>query len=795
MGPSDIQALNDAIKELTKALKKSQSSSTPSSGSRERAGLDTQDQMSVSAFQAKRIKDLDVEIAKHEELASIQKMSLDQQLDLKKELEERQANLLDDNKVLGDHEQRMLDLLTAQGEAKEEILKASADSNKIAKKALKEEEKVLKLQQKIREEREEAASMTANMVHSFGAMLGMSAPKKGGIVDVIGALTSKDEETRGNALEGLKVGIKSMFSPLNIATNLFQKLGELFIYALTKADAASASFAKLTGHGRDLAGASMAAAQALGPVNANLQELAEGVAAAQNALAGVAGRTRLQAAEFGGLSVNLERLGVSMSDFSTIASRDMVAFGATNEEVAQKMANMQAQARALGMSFGEFSSMAASSQASFAAFGSNAEKMFLRAASTARQLGIELSSVVDIGEKFETFDSASSTVADLNYIMGGPFLDTMEMMQLQAEEGPEAVLNKLRESFEQSGKTFEDLHFHQRKALAESMGKTIPELEKIMTGPISDASMEAVEKATDPVDALMSRANSTLTMMEQFARLMESLALTLAEGIFGEKIKDGAALFSKLMKDVRSPDVMNGIISVGKGLMVIGKGAMFIVSGIGKVFNDTANTFGPIGNIIGAVVGKLGTIFKAFASVTGKMGIFLRGLMRFMGPIIGFLEMGKDIAQSMGFFANEEEQARASRRLTGGLAGAAAGGLAGSIIPGLGTLFGASAGYSLGAAGAEAMGGFSRGTDRMLQGGAALVGEKGPEIVTIPAGASVIPNNAFARGNGAFTDTAGAGSTRDVTVHVKLDVNDRKFKEMITLNTVDVIEGRNTVFA
>ena len=124
MGPSDIQALNDAIKELTKALKKSQSSSTPSSGSRERAGLDTQDQMSVSAFQAKRIKDLDVEIAKHEELASIQKMSLDQQLDLKKELEERQANLLDDNKVLGDHEQRMLDLLTAQGEAKEEILKA-----------------------------------------------------------------------------------------------------------------------------------------------------------------------------------------------------------------------------------------------------------------------------------------------------------------------------------------------------------------------------------------------------------------------------------------------------------------------------------------------------------------------------------------------------------------------------------------------------------------------------------------------------------------------------------------------
>ena len=142
----------------------------------------------------------------------------------------------------------------------------------------------------------------------------------------------------------------------------------------------------------------------------------------------------------------------------------------------------------------------------------------------------------------------------------------------------------------------------------------------------------------------------------------------------------------------------------------------------------------------------------------------------------------------------DRDKAMANQRLTGGLAGAAAGGLAGSIIPGLGTLFGASAGYSLGASGAETMSGFERGTDNMISGGVALVGEKGPEIVTIPTGASVIPNGAFAHGTGPFTETQNSGGTKDVTVHVKLDVNDRKFREMITLSTVDVIEGRATAF-
>jgi len=260
--------------------------------------------------------------------------------------------------------------------------------------------------------------------------------------------------------------------------------------------------------------------------------------------------------------------------------------------------------------------------------------------------------------------------------------------------------------------------------------------------------------------------------MEQFARMMQGLALELARGIFGDALLEPAKAMKKVMEAIKSPDVINGVISVGKGLMVIAKGAAHIISGIGSMFDGVGNG---LTSIVMTIAGTIGSFFKV-------------GL-KFLGPVFGLLEMGYDIMQSFGILADDKEQAMAKKRLTAGLAGAAAGGVAGSFIPGLGTLLGAGMGYSLAAGGAEAMSKFSLGTGPVPEGGAALVGEKGPEVVTIPTGASVIPNNAFARPGAPFANSGSPSASRDVTVHVKLDVNDRKFREMITLNTVDVIEG------
>ena len=84
------------------------------------------------------------------------------------------------------------------------------------------------------------------------------------------------------------------------------------------------------------------------------------------------------------------------------------------------------------------------------------------------------------------------------------------------------------------------------------------------------------------------------------------------------------------------------------------------------------------------------------------------------------------------------------------------GGIFGSIFGGGGGLFGANAANAYAAA---IVPGFAGGTD-FHSGGLALVGERGPELVNLPRGAQVIPNDALRSGR------AGGGLTLHQTINV-----------------------------
>ena len=80
---------------------------------------------------------------------------------------------------------------------------------------------------------------------------------------------------------------------------------------------------------------------------------------------------------------------------------------------------------------------------------------------------------------------------------------------------------------------------------------------------------------------------------------------------------------------------------------------------------------------------------------------------------------------------------------------------------------------------------------RVLQGGTALVGEKGPELVSLPRGAYVTPNDAFAKA-GAPAPQAQAQSgaaTTPVAVNVSINVDDRRLKEVFSTTVEQVITG------
>ena len=74
-----------------------------------------------------------------------------------------------------------------------------------------------------------------------------------------------------------------------------------------------------------------------------------------------------------------------------------------------------------------------------------------------------------------------------------------------------------------------------------------------------------------------------------------------------------------------------------------------------------------------------------------------------------------------------------------------------------------------------------------FKGGSAIVGEKGPELVNLPRGAEVVPNDKLSNGQSTVTQTANRGDRPTV---VKLILNERELGQAV----LDVLDEKMSLF-
>jgi len=539
------------------------------------------------------------------------------------EVQNQKRQQLEDNVAILDESDKIL-LSILQGD--EQALKAQQDKLVESKKILKVHEDLSDELDEINEKYETAASYGEELAKSAGRMLGMSEPKKGGISDVLKNLAAGGERQQ-QTLKGLSKGFSSMFSMSNIAVQGLQKMAEAAIFVGARFDKMSVEFGKATGTGRKYTTQMIESSVATDGLIASTGELMESAAKLQNALAGVGGISRQQTLAFREVQIATERLGVSSEDFSQIMSDQVVGMGKSTEQAQETFARLQGAADNMGMSFGDLTSQFRGSMGSFSAFGSNMEKTFLRSAGVARQLGMELGDVVAMGEKFDTFEGAANTVSDLNYIMGGQFLDTMELMSIQAEKGPAGVAEAIKEQMDATGKSFEDFTYHQKKAMADAMGMSVDKVAKFMNGTLDISKLDETEAARADMTNLLKLGNDAITIMEKLATIVTQSFDRIGKFLapLTKTISDFIGNHKGLMEGVASGAlVLGGAITAIAGGFTLLKGAM----GAKKMFGGMKESIGGMisggikGFKEGGVKGALGGAFGGAMSgeKTGKLG-------------------------------------------------------------------------------------------------------------------------------------------------------------------------------
>jgi hypothetical protein len=525
----------------------------------------------------------------------------------------------------------------------------------------------------------------------------------------------------------------------------------------------------------------------------------------------------------------LEGLGAS----GTVVAGNMdvlnKTFGYTAEEARGLTTEMAVMGLDMGMTADEVMQNFTAAAPRMALFGKKGVEVFSDLQEMAASTGVEIGTMLNMSEQFDTFEGAGKAVGSLNAMLGTN-LNMMDMMMMSDNERVEAIVA----ATEAGDLQWNSMNRFQKQAVANAAGiSDMAEAERMFAGGVSGLRAFNLEKRSqaDAEAEAAQRAEEALTIQERNTAAMQQAAGSVSDLV--QKIEDIQQAFwewyqtyepiiqavglvvaglwgaSKVMGPLKAGIdgvstagswLMEGLGGIKDGLMGVqeagGDAADLLssdgVEGMSDLMDGADAATGATGKLEFAQMSMMGKIALIAGVVAAAFAAFFiikeitEWLWDFMGPwsiIIGLILAA---AAAVAAFNIAATLGVASAPIIGGIVGVA--GVIGVAAAAISKLQEAETGM----------------TDS--PGGATLVGEGGPEIVTMPEGGNVITNENLNR-LGQMTDerltlegemagtlqtaqaaaTGGGGTTGPVTVVLQL--KERELGRAV----VDIINNRPEV--
>ena len=265
----------------------------------------------------------------------------------------------------------------------------------------------------------------------------------------------------------------------------------------------------------------------------------------------------------------LEKFGVSQ--YGTAQGFEIMTrgMGMTDEAARQVFPDMVAMAAEMGMEANELTQQFTTNADKFAVFGDKGVHNFRRLAAESRRSGVSMEGMLNTVGQFDTFTGAADKVQGLNALLGGTYLDTVDMMMTV---DPTERMLKIRKAVEDAGYTQERISamgetqaYYFRTTLAERMGMSVLDFNKLM----SESGEEFAKNATDASSSLSELESATkfgrttadqINILKDQAAVaateflvpvreeMKNLALEMSEQVYGPMAEDNKEFF-KLLGD------------------------------------------------------------------------------------------------------------------------------------------------------------------------------------------------------------------------------------------------------
>jgi hypothetical protein len=298
-------------------------------------------------------------------------------------------------------------------------------------------------------------------------------------------------------------------------------------------------------------------------------------------------------------SALLERLGVDAAATAKNTQLMVKSLGMTAEQAGEANLRLAALGQDLGMDPAKLAQDFGSAGGQLAKLGSNGEAAFKRLAVASKATGLEIGKILNMVEKFDTFEGAATQAGKLNAALGGNFVNAMELM---TATDPVERFNMIRDSILDAGLSFDEMSYYQRKFYTEAAGLSdVSELAMMMSGNM-DALSGDVGKTSADYAEMAERAREMATFQETLNAAFQQLIPVLTPVV--KKVTEFTKGFLEAMIEY-GPMII-------KTLQVIG-----VLAGVVGV--ALAVAFGGLSAPIWAIAAAIGGIISAVTAIATLM--------------------------------------------------------------------------------------------------------------------------------------------------------------------------------
>jgi len=313
----------------------------------------------------------------------------------------------------------------------------------------------------------------------------------------------------------------------------------------------------------------------------------------------------------------LERLGFSGQSQAANISAATKVFGQSAEEAAQLNRDFLGLGQVFGMTGDDISASFQSAVKSLGQFGKNVLTSFPKLQSVAKKTGMAMDSMFGIINKFNTFEDAAGMVGQLNAVLGGPFLDSIELLK---KEDPAEIIEEISGAFDAAGMDFQKSGRHMKHAISSILGVSADEAARLLSEggdafgaaqiTVEDAARMTAQSTSDLISQSRASISKTDTLLGEVKKVMETINQSFGPDGAAMAIQNGLNELVNTLRDKVVPEITKFITEIGLLIEKL-KDA--------DVEKATAGAFDM--GIAGTIAG--GSIGAALLTVAGALGLGL----------------------------------------------------------------------------------------------------------------------------------------------------------------------------